>query len=169
MLCFWLLSCVLPPAQSWKKNTPKTTSGSMKRLMRVHWQKCWQQIGHKPRTTDLDSVMFLRTEIYVKRNLHLLLVLMLEFSLSSPSITLQYSNCRKLSTGSPFPFGSYPPFCDLHLVKCSSLLSQDALVTPYVCSNLLWLPSSYAPGPHWLKGMLHLLRPCRDRSLPQFL
>lgn len=91
------------------------------------------------------SVMFLGIEVYLKSppSSHL------NFrTLSSSSIRLQWSNCRKLSTESDFPLFSYSPFYDLHFVKCSLCLSQDPLVTVCVCSSLLWLHSCV-----WSRGL----------------
>lgn len=73
--------------------------------------------------------MFLEIEVYLKSppSSHF------DFrTLSSSSITLQWSNCRKLSIESNLPLFSYSPFYDLHFVKCSLCLSQDTRVT--VCA-----------------------------------
>lgn len=78
-------------------------------------------------------LMFLGIELYLKRN-HLALVLILELSLSLLSITLQYSNYRKLNTESSPPITTF-----LSFVIC--ILSARTCLWLSVCSNLLWLLS----------------------------
>lgn len=110
------------------------------------------------------SVMFLGIEVYLKSppSSHL------NFrTLSSSSIRLQWSNCRKLSTESDFPLFSYSPFYDLHFVKCSLCLSQDPLVTVCVQQSALTSFLCVIQGPRQQQGLFQLLTHCQDRDLPQ--
>lgn len=103
------------------RGTFPTKKRSVKPLAGVNGRECWQQVGHGRQAGNLGHLSFLGLEIDLKRNLHPVLVLILEPSLSSSSVTLQCSKCRN-----HFPLSFCLCLGDLRSVVCSLRLSQDA-------------------------------------------
>lgn len=98
------------------RGTFQTKKRSVKQLAGVNGRECWQQVGHVRQAGNLGHLSFLGLEIDLKRNLHLVLVLILEPSLSSSSVTLQCSECRSQFPPFLLPFPLWFAFCRVQFV-----------------------------------------------------